>query len=103
MTYTLVGGHLTKLGTRNDVIIQKEFVSDLEKAAGRANQEVLFSKVASQVGRFDNPWLIFYSTINGSIDGSIMFTCCLTCDCYSGKYLWIRSYILSNTHTWFSG
>jgi glyoxylase-like metal-dependent hydrolase (beta-lactamase superfamily II) len=46
---TYVGGHLTRLGTRNDVIVQKEFVSDLEKAAGKANQEVLFSKIASQV------------------------------------------------------
>jgi glyoxylase-like metal-dependent hydrolase (beta-lactamase superfamily II) len=55
---TLVGGHLTRLGTRNDVIVQKEFVSDLEKAAGRANQEVQFGKVASQVGRPDNLWLI---------------------------------------------
>jgi glyoxylase-like metal-dependent hydrolase (beta-lactamase superfamily II) len=50
---TYVGGHLTRLGTF--VIVQKEFVSDLEKAAGKANQEVLFSKVASQVSRFDNP------------------------------------------------
>ena len=32
MTLTHVGGHLTRLGTRNDVIVQKEFVSDLEKA-----------------------------------------------------------------------
>src|SRR5690242_6474488 len=61
---TLVGGHLTRLGTRNDVIIQKQFVSDLEKAAGKANQEVLFSKVASQVGRFDDPWLIFSKYID---------------------------------------
>jgi glyoxylase-like metal-dependent hydrolase (beta-lactamase superfamily II) len=61
---TLVAGHLTKLGTRNDVIVQKEFVSDLEKAAGRANQEVQFGKVASQVGRFDNPWLIFSKYID---------------------------------------
>ena len=51
----IVAGHLTRLGTRNDVIIQKEFVSDLEKAASKANQEVLFSKIASQVGRFDSP------------------------------------------------
>jgi glyoxylase-like metal-dependent hydrolase (beta-lactamase superfamily II) len=56
---TIVTGHLTRLGTRNDVIIQKEFVSDLERAAGKANQEVLFSKIAGQVGSFDNPWLIF--------------------------------------------
>jgi glyoxylase-like metal-dependent hydrolase (beta-lactamase superfamily II) len=56
---TLVAGHLTRLGTRNDVMIQKEFVSDLEKAATTANQEVPFSKVAQQVGHYDNPWLIF--------------------------------------------
>ena len=29
---TLVAGHLTRLGTRNDVIVQREFVSDLENA-----------------------------------------------------------------------
>jgi glyoxylase-like metal-dependent hydrolase (beta-lactamase superfamily II) len=61
---TIVAGHLTRLGTRNDVIVQKEFVSDLEKAAGKANQEVLFSNIASQVGRFDNPWLIFSKYID---------------------------------------
>ncbi len=61
---TIVAGHLTRLGTRNDVIVQKEFVSDLEKAAGRANQEVQFGKVSSQVGRFDNPWLIFSKYID---------------------------------------
>lgn len=61
---TIVAGHLTRLGTRNDVIVQKEFVSDLEKAAAKANQEVLFSKIASQVGRFDNPWLIFSKYID---------------------------------------
>jgi len=61
---TLVAGHLTRLGTRNDVIVQKEFVSDLEKAAAKANQEVLFSKIASQVGSFNNPWLIFSKYID---------------------------------------
>ena len=61
---TIVAGHLTRLGTRNDVIIQKEFVSDLEKSASKANQEVLFSKVAQQVGRFDNPWLLFSKYID---------------------------------------
>ena len=61
---TIVAGHLTRLGTRNDVIIQKKFVSDLEKAASKANQEVLFSKVAQQVGRFDNPWLLFSKYID---------------------------------------
>ena len=30
---TLVSAHLTRIGTRNDVIVQKEFVCDLEKEA----------------------------------------------------------------------
>ncbi|HSA73180.1 MAG TPA: MBL fold metallo-hydrolase [Nitrososphaeraceae archaeon] len=59
-----VGGHLTKLGTRNDVAIQKEFIDDLKNASTKANQEVLFSKVAQQVGHFDNPWLIFSKYID---------------------------------------
>jgi hypothetical protein len=29
----------------------------------------------------------FTATINAPIDGSIMFTCCLTRECGSGKYL----------------
>jgi glyoxylase-like metal-dependent hydrolase (beta-lactamase superfamily II) len=68
---TIVAGHLTRLGTRNDVIIQKEFVSDLEKAAATANQEVLFSNIASQVGRFDNPWLIFSKYIDAINDNCV--------------------------------
>ena len=59
-----VGGHLTRLGTRSDVEIQKEFTNDLKNAAAKANQEVLFSKVAQQVGKFDNPWLIFSKYID---------------------------------------
>src|SRR5436190_21698691 len=46
---TFVGGHITKLGTRNDVIVQREFVSDLEKAAAQANQQVSFGGIAKQV------------------------------------------------------
>src|SRR6476619_2358156 len=59
-----VGGHLTRLGTKNDVVVQKEFVADLMNAATKANQEVLFSKVAQQVGHFDNPWLLFSKYID---------------------------------------
>ena len=59
-----VGGHLTRLGTRNDVAIQKEFIDDLKNAAMKANQEVIFNKIAQQVGRFDNPWLIYSKYID---------------------------------------
>ena len=61
---TFVGGHLTRLGTINDVIVQKEFISDLEKAAGKSNNEILFSDIAKQVGSLDNPWLIFSKYID---------------------------------------
>ena len=61
---TFVGGHLTRLGSRDDVKVQKEFVADLENAALKANQGVAFSKVAQQVGHFDNPWLIFSKYID---------------------------------------
>ena len=61
---TFVGGHLTRLGTRNDVTIQKEFISDLREAAQKANNEVLFSNIAQEVGRFDNPWLLFSKYID---------------------------------------
>jgi glyoxylase-like metal-dependent hydrolase (beta-lactamase superfamily II) len=61
---TIVAGHLTRLGTRADVETQREFIMDLENASGKANQEVLFSEIASQVGRFDNPWLIFTNYID---------------------------------------
>lgn len=59
---TLVAGHLTRLGPRNDVIIQREFVSHLEMAAAQANQQVSFGEVAKQVGGGGdhlNHWLIF--------------------------------------------
>jgi hypothetical protein len=60
---TIVAGHLTRLGTRANVEVQKEFVSDLERTAVRAIQNVSFMDIASQVG-FDNPWLLFSSYID---------------------------------------
>ena len=61
---TIVAGHLTRLGTKADVGVQREFVMDLEKAADNANQNVSFSGIASQVGSFDNPWLLFSKYID---------------------------------------
>lgn len=44
--------------------MQKEFVMDLENAASKANSEILFSEIAQEGGRFDNPWLIFTNYID---------------------------------------
>ena len=55
---TLVGGHLTRLGTPEDVQIQKEYFQDIQASAGKANQEVSFMAIGQEVG-FSNPWLVF--------------------------------------------
>ena len=39
---TFVGGHLTRLGTRDDVKVQKEFVSDLESARFQSKSRCFF-------------------------------------------------------------
>jgi glyoxylase-like metal-dependent hydrolase (beta-lactamase superfamily II) len=61
---TFVGGHLTRLGTRDDVIIQQEFVSDLGKAAAKANNEVQFSNIVTQVGKTNDVWLLYSKYID---------------------------------------
>jgi len=55
---TFVGGHLTRLGTPEDVQIQKEYFDDIQKNAGLANQQVDFMSIAQKVG-FENLWLVF--------------------------------------------
>jgi glyoxylase-like metal-dependent hydrolase (beta-lactamase superfamily II) len=57
---TLVAGHLTRLGTRQDVVTQMEFVNDLKSSAINATKMFAnFTKIAEQVGGFSNPWLVF--------------------------------------------
>ncbi len=56
---TFVGGHLTRLGTRQDVETQKSFVLDLIAAAGRANGAVTFADVATKVGPTNDTWAFF--------------------------------------------
>lgn len=54
-----VGGHLTRLGTRQDVETQKAFVMDLMMAAGRANGSVSFADVAKEVGPTNDTWKFY--------------------------------------------
>ena len=55
---TFVGGHLTRLGTPEDVEIQKEYFQDIQDSASKANQEISFMSIGQEVG-FSNPWLVF--------------------------------------------
>jgi glyoxylase-like metal-dependent hydrolase (beta-lactamase superfamily II) len=61
---TLVGGHLTRLGTRDDVATEQEFINDLEKAAIKANTEVQFTNIAAQVGNTSDIWLLYSKYID---------------------------------------
>ncbi len=60
---TFIGGHLTRLGTRQDVEIQREYVADLKANAATANQTTDFMTIAKQTG-FDNRWLLFNTYLN---------------------------------------
>jgi len=55
---TYVGGHLTRLGTVEDVQIQQEYFQDIQNSAAKANHEVSFMAIGQDVG-FSNPWLVF--------------------------------------------
>ncbi len=55
---TFVGGHLTRLGTREDVETAREFVLDVQANAAEALQTVDFGAIATEVG-FENPWALF--------------------------------------------
>ena len=55
---TFIGGHLTRLGSPEDVQIQKEYFQDIQTSAGKANKEISFMAIGQEVG-FSNPWLVF--------------------------------------------
>lgn len=55
---TLVGGHLTRLGTVEDVKLQKEFINDLINASKSANSKFNFMDFVKEYG-LSNPWLTY--------------------------------------------
>jgi glyoxylase-like metal-dependent hydrolase (beta-lactamase superfamily II) len=61
---TFVGGHLTRLGTRDDVTIQQEYVADLKAAAADAIDTFNVGTVYAAVDD-TNPWAIFRGYLDG--------------------------------------
>ena len=55
---TFIGGHLGRLGTREDVKIQREYISDVQANAAAALKKVDFLAIANQTG-YENKWLLF--------------------------------------------
>jgi glyoxylase-like metal-dependent hydrolase (beta-lactamase superfamily II) len=61
---TYVGGHLTRLGTRNDVTIQQDYVAELKAQAANAiatfNPATVYQTVDPT-----NPWAVFRAYLDG--------------------------------------
>jgi glyoxylase-like metal-dependent hydrolase (beta-lactamase superfamily II) len=55
---TLVAGHLTRLGSREDVEVQRDYVRDVRAACEAALRSVNWMEVAGEVG-WDNLWVVF--------------------------------------------
>lgn len=55
---TFIGGHLTRIGTVDDIEIQKEYVNDLKTNGEIAFETVDFFAIAETTG-YENPWLLF--------------------------------------------
>jgi len=60
---TFIGGHITRLGNRQDVETQKEYILDMQANAAQALQVVDFTAIAQEVG-FENPWVLFDTYLN---------------------------------------
>lgn len=56
---TFLDGHLTRLGTRECVQIQREVITDLINASSRENQNVTFAEIIQSVGPTNNVWALF--------------------------------------------
>lgn len=76
---TFIPGHLTRLGNREDVEVQKAFFQDLIDTAGKhlddvsparnaMDSPVTFMNAAEKAGGWENPWLIFDTYLNGVTD-----------------------------------
>ena len=63
--HTFIGGHLTRLGTRDDVTIQQQYVAELKAAAANSidtfNIETVYASVDDT-----NPWAIFRGYLDGA-------------------------------------
>ena len=62
-----IGGHLNRLGTRDDIVLHGEYMRDLEESAIEALESITFSSVAKKVG-YSNTFLLFESYIDAVSD-----------------------------------
>jgi len=64
---TFIGGHLTRLGTREDVRIQREFIGDLRGNVREGIETIELGPVVEEVGA-ENPWVLFDAYLNAIVE-----------------------------------
>lgn len=64
---TFIGGHLTRLGTRRDVLTGQEYLRDLKANTAAALQSVDFAAVIKKVG-YENPYALGKTYFDTVID-----------------------------------
>jgi hypothetical protein len=65
-----IGGHLTRIGTMEDVKTHQEFISDLKSTTQQILKDVTFADIAKVVGPSNpgNPWAITKSYLDTMTD-----------------------------------
>lgn len=64
---TFVGGHLTRLGTRDDIAMHQQYMADLKTQAANAMSTFNVDQVYGEVDP-TNPWAIFNAYLSGVAD-----------------------------------
>jgi len=88
-----IGGHLTRLGTRKDVEIQREYIHDIRANAMKALQTVDFFAIAQETG-FENQWNLFDTYLNAVAQKCADLTLLKWKDRLGGADIWTFS------HSW---
>lgn len=56
---TLIGGHVTRLGTRQDVVLLTDYIDDLDHNAAQARSEITFASIAEDNGGYSHMWHLY--------------------------------------------
>ncbi|SIR94073.1 MBL fold metallo-hydrolase [Micromonospora avicenniae] len=62
----LIGGHLTRLGTRDDVVVQQEYIADVRATTEAAYADVDFGAILDSVDQ-ENGWAIFNAYLDAVV------------------------------------
>ena len=56
---TFIGGHVTRLGNRQDITTLQHYINDLDKNAAQARSEIAFSTIAKESGGYTHLWHLY--------------------------------------------